>query len=649
MLKRLICLASIFAILCLSIISVGAESTSVTFYTDINYTKNPVTLSEGRYNLAQLNVEGIRNDDISSIQIPKGYIVIVYEHENFKGKYWTFKSNTPNMVNYGCNDVMSSVVICKCPVIKDLGTLGESYSYAVDINEKGQVVGYSSDSGYTGNNQENDGKRAFLWNNGVMKDLGKIGGCYSRVVAINENGQVLGNSFFVGDLGMHAIMWENGVLKDLGTLGGTISQAVAINEKGQVVGYSETSDYEEHAFIWENGVMKDLGTLGGFSSRALAINGKGQVVGISDTANNKSHAFIWENGVMKDMGTLGGSWAKAEAINEKGQVVGESLIAGDSQEHAFIWENGVMTDLGTLGGATSTAVDINEKGQVLGNSDTANKKRHVFIWKNGLMNDLGTLEEGGNSYAVAINENGQVIGHSGTSNNEYNTFIWENGLMKDLGLAYAYDINENGQVVGYLHNGEFRTNAVIWEDASSTATATNTATSTATPTPRSTTTPISTPTPTSITGGVKVQMFNGTTTGTTTALTPKLKLINTGTTAVNLSNVTIRYYYTIDGERTQNFNCDWATAGNNNITSKFVKMTTAKTGADYYLEIGFTSSAGTLQPGASTEIQTRFIKSDWTNYTQTGDYSFNSSATGYVDWNKTTAYINGSLKFGIEP
>jgi len=608
MLKRLICLASVFAILCLSIISVGAESTGVTFYTDINYSKNPVTLSEGRYNLAQLNAAGIRNDDISSIQIPNGYIVIVYEHENFGGKYWIFISNTPNMVNYGCNDIMSSVVIYKCPEMKVLGTLGGTWAKTSVINEKGQVAGESYIAGASE-------KHAFIWDTGTMKDLGTLGGYSSGVVDINENGQVVGDSY-TGNSGEHAFIWENGVMKDLGTLGGTSSHAVAINEKGQVVGYSETRENVEHAFIWENGVMKDLGTLGGTSSHAVAINEKGQVVGYSETRENVKHAFIWENGLMKDLGTLGGTYSHAKAINEKGQVVGHSYLARDSGEHAFIWENGVMKDLGDLGGNFSYAKDINEEGQVVGFSYNVKGEYHAFIWKNGLMNDLGTLG-GKDSKAVAINEKGQVVGNSYTENNEYHPFIWENGVMKDLGTSVAsysdvYDINEKGQVVGDLNLGQ----AVIWEDAS---------------------------------GGVKIQMFNGTTTGTTNVLNPKLKLINTGTTAVNLSNVTIRYYYTIDGERTQNFYCDWATVGNNNITSKFVKMTTAKTGADYYLEIGFTSSAGTLQPGASTEIQTRFAKSDWTNYTQTGDYSFNSSATGYVDWNKTTAYINGSLKFGFEP
>lgn len=78
-------------------------------------------------------------------------------------------------------------------------------------------------------------------------------------------------------------------------------------------------------------------------------------------------------------------------------------------------------------------------------------------------------------------------------------------------------------------------------------------------------------------------------------------------------------------------------------------MTTPKTGADYYLEIGFTSAAGNLAPGASIDIQTRIAKSDWTNYTQTDDYSFNATATTYGDWTKITGYFSGGLMWGIEP
>lgn len=150
-------------------------------------------------------------------------------------------------------------------------------------------------------------------------------------------------------------------------------------------------------------------------------------------------------------------------------------------------------------------------------------------------------------------------------------------------------------------------------------------------------------------GSIKVQMYNGNTTAASNTLNPKIKLVNTGSSAVSLSSVKVRYYYTVDGDKPQSFFCDWSSAGCANITNTFTKLSTPKTNADYYSEIGFTSSAPSLAAGQSIEIQLRISKNDWTNYTQTNDYSFDASDTAYVDWNKTTAYIGYVLNWGIEP
>jgi hypothetical protein len=157
-------------------------------------------------------------------------------------------------------------------------------------------------------------------------------------------------------------------------------------------------------------------------------------------------------------------------------------------------------------------------------------------------------------------------------------------------------------------------------------------------------------------GDVKVQMFNSNTAATTNSISPRIKLINQSSSAISLSNVTVRYYYTVDGDKAQSHWCDYAaitspghTAITSNVTGKFVKMSTTVTGADYYLVIGFTSGAGSLAAGGTVEIQSRFAKTDWTNYTQTGDYSFNPSATNYADTTKVTAYVSGILQWGTEP
>jgi hypothetical protein len=198
-----------------------------------------------------------------------------------------------------------------------------------------------------------------------------------------------------------------------------------------------------------------------------------------------------------------------------------------------------------------------------------------------------------------------------------------------------------------------RVTATPTRTATPVRTATPRVTSTPTPlvtaTPMVTATPVRTATPVPTTGSLKVQFYNQSTAASTNQIYPNIKLVNTGTSAVTLSNVKIRYYYTVDGVQSQTFYCDYTSVGTANVTSSFVTMATAKTGADTYLEVGFLSGAGSLAAGGNATIQARFAKSDWSNYTQTNDYSFNSTGTAYADWTKVTAYLSGSLQWGVEP
>jgi hypothetical protein len=125
-----------------------------------------------------------------------------------------------------------------------------------------------------------------------------------------------------------------------------------------------------------------------------------------------------------------------------------------------------------------------------------------------------------------------------------------------------------------------------------------------------------------------------------------MKIVNTGAGTVTLSDVKVRYYYTIDSVQPQNFGCDWSTCGTGNVTGTFVTMAAPTTGADTYLEVGFTSGAGSLVAGGNITIIGRISRNDWSNYTQTNDYSFNSTATTFVDWPRVPAYLSGILIWG---
>lgn len=150
-------------------------------------------------------------------------------------------------------------------------------------------------------------------------------------------------------------------------------------------------------------------------------------------------------------------------------------------------------------------------------------------------------------------------------------------------------------------------------------------------------------------GSLEVLMYNKTTSDSSNSISPQFKIINTGSASINLSDVKLRYYFTDDDATSQNFWCDWSSIDSANVVANFVAMDQPTETADCYLEISFANTAGSLDSGESALLQTRVSKADWSNYTQSNDYSFNSSATDYSDWTKVTAYLTNSLQWGVEP
>ncbi|GAB3255774.1 cellulase family glycosylhydrolase [Kineosporia babensis] len=149
-------------------------------------------------------------------------------------------------------------------------------------------------------------------------------------------------------------------------------------------------------------------------------------------------------------------------------------------------------------------------------------------------------------------------------------------------------------------------------------------------------------------GAVKVQYQNNDTAIGDNQIKPGLQLVNPGTTALNLTSVTARYYFTKDnGSSTFSTWCDYATIDCNTIRLRVVPLSPAVNGADSYLEVSFTG--GTLAAGAkSGEIQLRLNKTDWSNFDESNDYS-RGTATSYADNTKVTAYVGSTLAWGAPP
>ena len=301
--------------------------------------------------------------------------------------------------------------------ITDLGSLGGTASVPVEVNNHGEVVGYS----YTANNAAG---HAFLYSHGRMTDLGTLGGEISGAMSINDRGAVVGLSNIApGSKQVDAFLERGGKLKDLGPVTPAFAEGgmVSINTDGDISGLS-VGGYD--ALIDRHGTHIDLGSLAGLGSVARGLNDSGQVVGLSPTAslpaaNGSSqptvivHAFLYSHGKIRDLGTLGGTDSAANAVNAHGAVVGASETANDAGNDAFLYSQGRMTDLGTLGGRASVAAAINDKGAVVGGSLTSTSAIHGFIDLRGRMVDLNSLIPAESGFVITgaedINDRGQIV------------------------------------------------------------------------------------------------------------------------------------------------------------------------------------------------------------------------------------------------
>jgi len=155
---------------------------------------------------------------------------------------------------------------------------------------------------------------------------------------------------------------------------------------------------------------------------------------------------------------------------------------------------------------------------------------------------------------------------------------------------------------------------------------------------------------------ISVQFQNGNTSATGNTIAATYNLTNKDSAPLNLADVKLRYYFTKDSDTAINFWCDHSGYMRGydyiDVTSKvkgtFVSMPTATATADTYLEVSFASDAGSLPAGGSITIQTRAARTDWSNFNQSNDYSYKASGS-LIDWDHITAYISGSLKYGVEP
>jgi probable HAF family extracellular repeat protein len=236
--------------------------------------------------------------------------------------------------------------------IADLGLpQGNFASGMTALNNHGVVVGTTS-------GPPHGADMVAIYQDGQWTVPGLEGSAY----AVNDHGVVAGQ-YNVGD-GAHAFMLKEGLLFDLGTLGGPYSIAWGINDKSVIVGSSSVANGSTHGFVWD-GALHDIGTLGGANSSLFAINSHGTAAGYAQAGGN-AVAIVYENGSMRPLTVPGSTFSVARGINDKGAVVGQSDAGG------FLYDDGKLTILNTLpeviaaGWQFLAPYGINNRGWIVG-------------------------------------------------------------------------------------------------------------------------------------------------------------------------------------------------------------------------------------------------------------------------------------------
>jgi probable HAF family extracellular repeat protein len=239
---------------------------------------------------------------------------------------------------------------------------------------------------------------------GVVRPLSGIplNSLSSFASGINNTGSVAG-SFEDAGGAEHAFVWSSATgLQLLGNLGGNLSTALAINDDGQVVGQSATTNSVQ-AFMWSSGTgMVAVGDAGTYL--ATGVNNSGE---IACQENPSPYTQIQAALCGPGRGSVtalsmfsADPWSAVSALNNQGWFVATAQTPSGIDE-GFLWTPQGMT----IFGASFLPVSLNDIGQVIG---SYNGQPAVWTSAGG----FHVLPDSFGDILMGINDNGQIVGDS---------------------------------------------------------------------------------------------------------------------------------------------------------------------------------------------------------------------------------------------
>lgn len=288
-------------------------------------------------------------------------------------------------------------------IVYSIINLGPDSGGTALLNERGQAA-FNSFNYYGGTNGYFDGDR--------IREIGTLGGSYTEISAMNNQGVVVGSS---EDGAEHSnvlgFTWT--AAGGMRALPGTsVASAEAINDLNYIAGLNAEAGISARAVRWNpGGGITPLGPRPTSLSEASAINQLNVATGFADSASGIINATLWDaSGKPTNLGTLGGSRAFGMHINAHTEVAGRSDITGNTREIGFFWRRlGGMLPIDG-GGPLTDVADLNDRTEAVGYTLRSDERLVAYKWTptSGLT-QLPSLSFR-DTVASDINNGGDIVG-----------------------------------------------------------------------------------------------------------------------------------------------------------------------------------------------------------------------------------------------
>jgi uncharacterized membrane protein len=274
------------------------------------------------------------------------------------------------------------------PTFTSLDLPGASFTFPLDINESGVIVGRYAAAGRT---------HGFVRNEeGVYTTIDFPGSIFTVAASVNDSGAIAGWYILpAAPTIRHGFKLQDGAFTTVDPPGSTFTNVLGINERGDVVGRYCTLTVclapgagSFHAFIYSDGEYTTIDVPGAHESDAFKIEASGTIVGGLAPVAGPEQLFVFSRDTFTSYPLPNGKSITLDngGVNSHGDMVGSYCDAGSpcllgpTGTHGFmLTSHGEFTPIDYPEAVATSANGINARGDVVGGWVDASARTRGYL------------------------------------------------------------------------------------------------------------------------------------------------------------------------------------------------------------------------------------------------------------------------------